>query len=390
MKYIYIISILIMLLSMIVILLSIIKDRLKFIKLKKNKNDNYAILIPARDESKVIEKLLKSIQIQNKNMNNVYVIVEDESDPTCKIVDKYNANIFIREKPIRPRKGYALDECLKYILKEKHYDLYFIFDADNILDEHFIKNMLESWHQGYEVAVGYRNILNPVNKISCCSGILFFILNSIVNQMKIKNKRPIIVSGTGFYISGKIIEKLNGFPFNSLTEDYELSLYLASKNIPCMYNKKAIYYDEQPTLMKVSLKQRTRWMKGYFEARKNYVKNIKNNMSEKVGIYPYVSFIIGYLFLMISNLLYSLIFKSSINFVIFLIMLSILYVAMFLITLYLFITEKNLNIDKKLKIKCLFYNPIFLTTYSFCFFKGLLSKDITWHKIEHVSNFENN
>ena len=389
MKYIYIISIMVMVLSLIVILISIIKDRLKFVKLKKNQNSNYAILIPARDESKVIEKLLRSIEIQNKNMNNVYVIVEDEFDPTCKIAKNYKANIFIREKPIRPRKGYALDECIKHILKEKHYDLYFIFDADNILDEHFIENMLESWHQGYPVAIGYRNILNPVNNISCCSGLLFFILNSIMNQIKVNNNRPIIVSGTGFYISGKIIEKLNGFPFNSLTEDYEFSLFLARENTPCMYNKNAIYYDEQPTKMSVSIKQRTRWMKGYFEARKELVKDIKNNMSEKVGIYPYIYFIIGYLFLMFSNLAYGLIFSAFTNILVFLVMLLILYFSMLLITLYLLLTEKKLNMLQKMKIKCIFYNPIFLTTYSYCFFKGLLSRNITWNKIEHVSNFEN-
>ena len=47
-------------------------------------NPKFAVLIPARDESKVIEGLIKSIKDQtfNINMNDVYVIVEDVDNLT--------------------------------------------------------------------------------------------------------------------------------------------------------------------------------------------------------------------------------------------------------------------------------------------------------------------
>ena len=177
----YIIGCLLLILGILPLILGIISNQKKF-KLKKHRKDKYAILVPARDESKVIEKLLKSIEVQNKDMTNVYVIVEDKNDPSCKITEKHGANIFVREKPIRPRKGYALDECVKDILTKEHYDLYFVFDADNVLDKNFISKMLEAWHNGYDVAIGYRNILNPKNLISCCSGIMFILLNRIMNK----------------------------------------------------------------------------------------------------------------------------------------------------------------------------------------------------------------
>ena len=51
------------------------------------------------------------------------------------------------------------NECLETIYN-KDYDAYFIFDADNILEKDFIKNMIPIYYQGYDIGVGYRNIKN--------------------------------------------------------------------------------------------------------------------------------------------------------------------------------------------------------------------------------------
>ena len=102
---------------------------------KRKSNHNFCILIPARYESKVIEGLLKSIKNQSYkiNMKDVYVVVESIKDETVNICKKYDVNVFVRKNLTLKRKGYALDEVVKYILScNKNYDAYFIFDADNV------------------------------------------------------------------------------------------------------------------------------------------------------------------------------------------------------------------------------------------------------------------
>ena len=76
---------------------------------KQKETNNFSILIPARNESNVIEDLLISIKNQSEKINfeNVYIIIENKSDKTIKIAKKYNANIIIREKLNLKRKGYA-------------------------------------------------------------------------------------------------------------------------------------------------------------------------------------------------------------------------------------------------------------------------------------------
>lgn len=383
MKYLFILSFISVCIGMVLLIIITLSERKKKIILNKHESDNYAILIPARNESRVIENLLKSIQIQNKDMSNVYVIVEDEKDKTCEITKKYKANIFIREKPIRARKGYALDECIKDILNNKHYDLYFIFDADNVLEKDFISKMLNSWHKGYDVAIGYRNILNPSNIVSGCSGLMFSLINTLVNKLKVKNNNSIILSGTGFYISEEVIEKLGGFPFNSLTEDYELSLYILANKISSTYNDEAIYYDEQPVDIKTSIKQRTRWVKGFFEARGKRLKNIKGNLSSKLGVLPLIFIVFGLIVLFILSII-NIILDFSIYYLIIIVLAPIiLYILLFLLTLIILIKDQKINLDKKLKIKCLFFNPIFLFLFVHCFIKSIMIKNVGWDVIKH-------
>lgn len=365
----------------------------KSLKLKKRRGTDYAIIIPAKDESKVIKGLLDSIKKQVSDLSSTYIIVESKEDKTCKIASEYGANIILRKNLDLKRKGYALDEGIKEILKSKKYDLYFIFDADNILDENFINEMLITYKQGYDIAVGYRNIKNSSNVVAACSGLTFSMINTLSNKYKIKKNKQITISGTGYYISGDLINKWQGFPFHSLTEDYELTLYTTANNIPTYYNEKAIYYDEQPTSLKVSIKQRTRWVKGFLEARKLRIKDIKNDFSKVIGIIPYLLIVIGAFLLAITNILSTLYYIATSNYnyveTIFntITIILLVYTSLIVFTTLLIILENDkLNLSNQLKIKAIFFNPIFLATYVNCLIKAITKKDISWDKIEHKEN----
>ena len=212
-------------------------------------NPNYCILVPARNESRVIEDLLLSIKSQTQKVpfENVYIIVEDINDPTTKIAKKYNANTIIRQKLELKRKGYALMEAIEKITKTKNYDAYFIFDADNILDKNYISEMNKSFMSGYDIGIGYRLNKNKTNSIASSSHLIFTLVNELSNKNRNKHNINCNCSGTGFYITGKLINKLKTYPFHSLTEDYEISLYACTNNLTTTYNRNALFYDEQPT-----------------------------------------------------------------------------------------------------------------------------------------------
>ena len=382
--------ILIFLFGLFLLIIKSIQKRDINLSTKDNKETKFSILIPARYESKVIENLLISLNKQTVKVNpkDVFVIIESLEDKTYEIVKKYHMNIILRKKLDLKRKGYALEEAFNY-LKEKNkiYDLYFIFDADNILDKNFIKEMLITYKSGYDIACGYRVIKNKKLNIYSISSILTFsLLNNISNQNKIKKNLNVILSGTGFYFSKEVIK--DGYNFHSLTEDYELSLYSILNNYSSTYNNKAIYYDEQPEDYKTTVNQRIRWIKGYLESRKKYMKSFKNNLFVKhfnkasiiyeyIGMKPYIFMLFSILYFVIYNII-----KFKFFYILFVIM--FIYFILMIITIVLLKKEKfNLKLNFKEKILVIFYNPFFILSYILCFFKAICTKNVEWKRIDH-------
>lgn len=389
--------------SEIIITISILTLLYKYLIMKKNTNypqkekngHNYAILIPARNESLVIEKLLISIENQTKKIKpeDVYVIVETKKDKTVSIVEKHKMTIVYRKNLNKKRKGFALDDAIKEILKSnKKYDAYFIFDADNILDKNYIKEMTKSFDEGYDIGIGYRNTKNSKNLVSAASALTFSMINTIGNKRKSKYTNNLIISGTGYYIKGTIIESWKGFPFNSLTEDYELSLYSILNNLTTTYNDSAIYYDEQPEIFDVTIIQRSRWVKGYFDARRNYIQKIRKSISKKdknyaskitalIGVNPLITLIIGILLLLIDSI------TSFKNFIISLLIIFILIYITLMIFTYIIIKKEENKLDIKVsKILLIFYNPFYLLSYIYCLYIAVTKKDLGWQEIKHTNN----
>lgn len=356
-------------------------------ELKQRICENYAVLIPARNESNVIEGLLMSIAKQ-RDLKDTYVIVESEDDPTVQIVKKYDGNIIIRKDlDGKHRKGYALDEAIKEILKTKKYSLYFIIDADNIIGDNYFKEIIKIYEKGYDIVTGYHNLKNDVNVITACSCLVFSMINTLINKTSNKLKKGIIISGSGFMISGELIDKWQGFPFNTLTEDYELSLYSSANNLKTFYYEGVQYFDEQPEKYSVTITQRTRWVKGFFEARAKRLKDIKNDFNKILGVTPYIIILVGF-FIAIINSIFLLIIEiiKQGNYMSYLstllICLGIIYITLAIFTIIILINEKDrLNISLKHKIGAVFFNPIFLLSFIRCLFKSL--GNVKWETIKH-------
>ena len=393
--------------SLIIILISLVMLIYSFLVTIKNNNypqkttsqGKNCILIPARNESKVIEDLLISIENQTQKIDSkdVYVIVETPKDKTIDIVKKHKMNIVYRKDLTKKRKGYALDDAIKEILREnKHYSAYFIFDADNILDKNYIKEMQKSINEGYDIGISYRNTKNSKILVAASSALTFSMINTLGNTLKNKYSNNLTISGTGYYIKGSLLEELEGFPFNTLTEDYELTLYSTLNNITTTYNEKAIFYDEQPDSFKVSIVQRTRWVKGYFEARKKYIKKIRKSIDIKdinygskinaiIGVKPYIYLIVGVILLLISSVQSGLIGLLKVA----LIISFTIYIDLVLIS-YLIIKREDdkLNLETS-KIKLILYNPIFLLSYIICLINAIVKKDVSWQVVEHTKTLTN-
>lgn len=371
-----------------------------------NKLTKFACLIPARYESRVIKGILDSLdrQTYNKDFFDAYIIVESLEDETVKILENYRYKYVLRKDlEGRKTKGYALDDCIKYLEKNHlNYDSMLIFDADNILSEDYIEKMNDLRQTGVKVGMGYRHSNNArANWVSACSETLFLVINTFISKPKSKFQKKLLLSGTGYFIDYDLIQEAGGFIWNGLTEDNELTIWCYTKNVYCRYTSSAVFYDEQPTDMSVARKQHIRWVWGFFIANKKFGKNLRKSIrSEKKGRISKVEFVIGIwpivilLVVTILNVLVSLSFSiygyvnglagSTLLLINGLVYLLDLYlVCSFSAILTLIADYKNNEFTNRDIIKISLLFPFFLFDFIIAFFLGLNKKNLTWKPIEH-------
>ena len=231
----------------------------------------YAVLIAARDESAVIAQLIESIRSQDypAELLDIYVVADNCSDNTAQIAQEHGARVFQRFNKNQVGKGYALAFLLGKIHEEypqDHYDGYFVFDADNLLDPHYVTEMNKVFSSGEQVVTGYRNTKNyGDNWITAGYGLYFIRESEYLNRPRDFLGTSCAVSGTGFLFSQEILDQVGGWEYFLLTEDLEFTADLITRGKRIAYCPDAVIYDEQPTKFIPSINQRSRWVKGYLQ-----------------------------------------------------------------------------------------------------------------------------
>lgn len=251
------------------------KPRIQNVHQKK-----YAVIIAARNEELVIGHLIKSIKNQKypKELIDIFVIADNCTDQTAWVAKQAGAIVRERFNTDQIGKGYALDFMIKIIEKEyssSKYEGYFVFDADNLLDENYIAEMNKTFNQGYRVITSYRNSKNyDQNWISAGYALWFLHEAEYLNLPRMVLNSSCAISGTGFLVHAELIKDNGGWIHHLLTEDIEFSVAQIIKGEKIGYCKSAMFYDEQPITFTQSWHQRLRWAKGFYQVFAKYGRDL--------------------------------------------------------------------------------------------------------------------
>lgn len=249
------------------IILGLFKTR-KFKEAKKL--HKYAVMVAARNEEAVIGNLLKSIKSQNypSELITVFVVADNCTDNTAKIVREQGAVCYERFDTKKCTKGYALQFLVEQIKKDYgifSFDGYFVFDADNLLKEDYITRMNESFDAGEKIVTSYRSSKNfDDNWISASYALHWLRTARTEHRARSVLRLASRVQGTGFLFASEIIK--NGWNYVRLTEDRSFCADAVVNGYRISYNNEAIFYDEQPTDIKIEMRQRIRWAKGNLQS----------------------------------------------------------------------------------------------------------------------------
>ncbi|MBD5151143.1 MAG: glycosyltransferase family 2 protein [Oscillibacter sp.] len=228
----------------------------------------YAVLISARNEETVIAQLIESIRGQDypADMLSVFVVADNCTDRTAQVAADAGAVVWERKNLCQVGKGYALHFLLSHIREEygdDHFDGYFVFDADNLLASDYVSRMNEVFSPEHQIVTSYRNSKNyGDNWISAGYGLWFLRDAAFLNDPRTRLGLSAVVSGTGYLFGKEIMLRLGGWPFHSLSEDTEFTVDCILKGEKVGYCGEAELFDEQPTRLGQSIRQRMRWVRG--------------------------------------------------------------------------------------------------------------------------------
>ena len=255
-------------------------------KFKKPKN-KFAVVIPAHNEEKVIEKLIKNIKKLKypKELYDIYVVADNCSDNTAQKARNLGVNVFIRYNNKNKGKGYALKYAfnkLGFISGETNYDAAVVFDADNLVKDNFLLAMNTRLLDGEKIIQSYIDSKNPSDNWVTATFSMMFWINDRFNLLSRYNVGlSSVLMGTGMCISKESLKK-TGWNTVTLTEDLEYSVQALLKDTKTTFARETKIYDEKPLSFYASCRQRLRWGRGQLSVLFKYIpKMLKQGILER-------------------------------------------------------------------------------------------------------------
>lgn len=227
------------------------------------------IVIPARNEAKIIKTTISSMLALNYPADRLEILIMDDAstDETPQILDEIAAEnprvrVIHRSAEIGGRgKAAVLNHALSQITN----DFIAIYDADNCPEQDALKILMAHLLRNPELgaAVGKfrtgnrrRNVLTR-----------FINIETLCYQGMLQAGRSLLfgvalLTGTNYIVRRRVVAKVGGWDEEALTEDSELSIRVYEAGYRIMFVPNSVSWEQEPETFKVWSNQRTRWARG--------------------------------------------------------------------------------------------------------------------------------
>ncbi len=281
-----------------------------------------SILIPAHNEEKVIGKTIEAMMKMNypKDKLQILVINDGSTDRTKEIIKSYSeldSRVEIYDIP-KGEGGKGKSRTLNLGIKAARGEVIAIYDADNTPDENSLRYLVAQLllHKELGAVIGkFRTVNKNRNLLTKFINIETLSFQSMLQAGRWQMHNIATLPGTNFVIWGWLVNKLNGWDEEALTEDSELSIRIYEEGYKIKFIPYAITYEQEPESWKVWIKQRTRWVRGNNYVISKFFKSIPKFKNRRLAFDLLYTLFLYYLFFtaaIISDLLFII---SAVNLV---------------------------------------------------------------------------
>ncbi len=239
------------------------------------------ILIPAHNEEKVISYTLEvMLQLDYPpDKLDILVVNDGSSDATAEIVQKYSkkdSRLRLYNVP-KGEGGKGKSRALNLGLKQTDAEFIAVYDADNTPDPSALKYLMAQMLQDKTLgaALGkFRTVNKNRNLLTRFINIETLSFQSILQAGRWKLLKIATLPGTNLVIRRNILDKLNGWDEDAITEDSELSIRIYMEGYRIKFVPYSLTYEQEPESWSAWIKQRTRWVQGNNYVGKKFLKEI--------------------------------------------------------------------------------------------------------------------
>ncbi len=278
---------------------------------KKTKNyqdhdpeSRFLVLVPAHNEEQVIGDIIENLKRMDypRELYDFYIIADNCTDRTAEVARSLGANVIEtrKEKPGDPTgKPIALKKALDTIRNyERDYDLMMIFDADNLMDTNMFREVNSQYlDKGKPDFIQcYLGCKNKQGIVAWSYYIGYTMTNRFFQLAKNRLGLNCAIGGTGFAMSTRYLKERGGWTTVSLTEDLEIQIEATLEGRRILWNHNTRVYDEKPTRMRASIRQKIRWGQGHwFVCFHNIIPSFRSLIQGRIGFGEFLS-VFTYLF----------------------------------------------------------------------------------------------
>jgi len=357
-----------------------------------------SILIPARNEEKVIGALLSSLQELKFPFDKLEIIVinDGSKDKTGEIVlEKAQQDARIRLVNIPSEKsGQGKGHALNTGLEHAQYDTLAVYDADNRPEKESLSRLCAALNSDPELAAvtgKFRAYNRKKNWLTRMINLETLAFQWIIQAGRWQFMRIAFISGTNFLIRRSVLQEIGNWNKQSLVEDSELTFRIYEKGYKVRFLPAAVTWEQEPETLKTWLRQRTRWARGNGHIIRDYGKRLFKARPRKTSL-ELLNLMYLYYFFIFAILISDLIFFLSLFKLVHIRVLGP-YSQLWLLAFLLFILEimVALAYEKEDSIGSAFWAVLAYFTYTKLwvivvlrsFYQDLITKrEIVWDKTE--------
>lgn len=227
-----------------------------------------AILIPAFNEEKVIERTVRAALMSHYPNFRVIVIDDGSSDRTYEIAKTAFASEIARGKVLvltKPNSGKAdaLNQALQFVTEE----IFVGIDADTVIAREAVARLVPHFIDARIGAVaGNAKVGNRVNLWTRWQALEYITSQNFERRALNALGAVSVVPGALGAWRTSVVTEAGGYQTDTVAEDGDLTMALLEKGYRVVYEDRAIAWTEAPTTANGLMRQRFRWSFGILQA----------------------------------------------------------------------------------------------------------------------------